>query len=321
MSENAAGGLDGVGTAVGLMVLRSGGYRALAALSRLAVAGELAPRGLRVLAYHDVPDGESLHDQISWVSRHFRVVTLDEALDGLRTGGDLADAVLITFDDGDPSVVVEGGPVLDSLDVKAVMFICPGMVDTREPFWWQVVHAAIDAGVELDGRIVTHHEVARLKEVSDDERRETVAKLRSLLEYQRSTPHPISAQVTSTDLRSWVAAGHDIGNHTWDHPMLDTCDPETQERQILAAHEWLQTRGLMDTPVFAYPNGNSTEHADSLLRQLGYGGAMMFDHRIQRARDSWHISRLRVNVGDTRDEFMARVSGVHPILHSLAGRK
>lgn len=321
MSEISAGGADGVGATVGLMVLRTGGYRALAALSRLVVSGGLAPRGLRVLAYHEVPDADSLHDQISWVSRHFRVVTLDEALDGLRTGGGLADTVLVTFDDGDPSVVVEGGPVLDALDVKAVMFICPGLVDTGEPFWWQVVHAAIEAGVELDGRIVTRHEVARLKAVPDDERRETVARLHSLLEGRRFLSDPVSAQVTSADLRSWVDAGHGIGNHTWDHPMLDTCDPETQERQILAAHEWLETQGLMDTPVFAYPNGNRTAHADGLLRRLGYRGAMLFDHRIQRARDSWHISRLRVNVGDTRDEFITRVSGVHPILHSLARRK
>lgn len=302
------------------MVLRSGGYRALAVLSRLAVVGGLAPRGLRVLAYHDVPDGDSLHDQISWVRTHFRVVTLDEALDGLWQGGDLTDAVLVTFDDGDPSVLVEGRPVLEALDVRAVMFICPGMVDTGEPFWWQVVHAAADARVELDGRVVDHSEVARLKLLPDDERRKTVSRLRSLMEDPLATSAPVGAQITSGDLRSWVAAGHAVGNHTWDHPMLDTCDPSTQERQILTAHEWLETQGLMDTPVFAYPNGNRTEYADDLLRQLGYRGAMLFDHRIERARDSWHISRLRVNVGDTSDEFISRVSGVHPFLHSLTGR-
>ena len=40
-------------------------------------------------------------------------------------------------------------------------------------------------------------------------------------------------------LRAWVAAGYELGDHTWDHPCLDRADEREQHRQIMDAHTWL----------------------------------------------------------------------------------
>lgn len=301
-------------------LLRSLGYRALGGVSRAGIRVGLHPRGLRVLAYHYVSSSSALREQLLWLQRHFHIVTLDQALEYQRTGPVGPGAALVTFDDGDPTVVDRAQPVLDSMGIKAVMFVCPRLVDTREPYWWQVVQAAAQQRVELSGQVVTSSDVGLLKSMPDGARREFVRRLRAVVE--AAFPSALDCrQVSIDELVSWREAGHSIGNHTWDHPLLDQCDAADQTGQIEEAHSWLIDRGLMAEPVFAYPNGNRTVHADSVLRDLGYSAAMLFDHRVESGDDPLTISRLRVNVDDDMDVFVSKVSGLHPSLHALAGRR
>ena len=300
-----------------LSAVRSLGYRGLAGVARLATAARLIERGLRVLGYHDVPDEAMLRDQLDWLTSRFDVVGLGEGLARLRSGRDLERAALITFDDADPSVVSRGLPVLDEFEIEAVMFVCPGVVDTYEPYWWQLVSAAATARVVIDGLTVTQSDVTRLKTVDDRERREFLTRLRDVMDI----PRPEVRQMSGDYLRLWVDAGHSIGNHTWDHPILHACGVQEQEKQIREAHTWLTERGLMDLAVFAYPNGNQTDHSESVLRDLGYQAAMLFDHRLATNGNEMAISRLRVNADDAMEVFIAKVSGFHPALHRLAGRQ
>src|SRR5690606_6068523 len=107
---------------------------------------------------------------------------------------------------------------------------------TDEPLWWQGVDSAA--------------EVSRLKTVPDVERRAAVAALAP-----RSQPQLSRDDVTE------LAHAADIGNHTWDHPLLDRCDDDEQRRQVRLAHEWL-TDALGHHPLaFAYPNGNEAPAA------------------------------------------------------------
>jgi peptidoglycan/xylan/chitin deacetylase (PgdA/CDA1 family) len=299
--------------------IRTVGYGILGGVSRAATGLGIAAGGLRVLAYHDVPSDTALHAQLQWLQRHFDILTLDAALEarGNERGGDRS--ALVTFDDADPSVVERGLPVLDALGIEAVLFVCPGVVDTTVPYWWQVVQLAVRHGIDIGGRRVGPSDVLRLKAIPDNERREEVSRLTELIEVTTSSP-VTGRQVTTEELRSWTSAGHAIGNHTWDHPILDTADPAEQARQIERAHSWLEDRGLMSTPVFAYPNGNGSTESRSILDRLGYAGAMLFDHRIDRGGDRLGISRLRVNGEDDPDVFVSKLSGLHPLIHRIAGR-
>ena len=299
--------------------LRPMGYKVLGGISRAATGLGIAAGGLRVLAYHDVPSDAALHAQLEWLQRHFDILTLDTALELHGESRELLRSALVTFDDADPSVVEQGLPVLDALGIEAVLFVCPGVVDTTDPYWWHVVQIAVDHGIELDGRPVGPSDVHRLKMVPDRERRAEVKRLTELIEETTSSPLR-ERQVTTEELRSWASAGHAIGNHTWDHPMLDMSDPVEQARQIEEAHSWLEDRGLMSIPVFAYPNGNGSADSRSVLDTLGYAGAMLFDHRIDQGGDRLGISRLRVNGGDDPDVFVSKASGLHPLIHRIAGR-
>ena len=285
------------------------GSRPVAAASSRLTVGRL-----RVLAYHQVGEPEAFARQLDRLSSRYATVTGAAVADWLDGTGELpARPVWITFDDADPSVVHEGARLLAERGMVATMFVCPGVVDTCQPHWWDVVGAARSAGITTDLNV----DVTWLKRADDTERRRVVESLAHRLEEtgQRCT----FPQVTTDDLHDWAAAGHEVGNHTWDHPCLDRCAPAEQRSQIHRAHEWL-TATLGQAPnVFAWPNGDPAGPALAALRELGYRLVLEFDHRVcVRRPDPMSLSRLRVDADADLTRFDAIISGAHPSVFALA---
>lgn len=267
-------------------------------------AARVTAAPLRVLAYHEIRDLDGFRRQVEHLVDRYRPVSVGEVLRWLD-GGDLPSrSVWLTFDDADPSVVDDALPVLSAHRVPATMFVCPGVVDTTRPYWWQVVER------------IAPDRVGPLKLVPDDDRRRQVSELEERLARRDGAP-AVQPQLTSAQLDRWLAAGLDVGNHTWDHPLLDHCPPEEQERQIRHAHDWLMDRVHPHHLVFAYPNGNPADHADRVLAGLGYRLNALFDHRLAVHRAPSRLSRLRTNADADLPRFRAIVGGVHPLVHAL----
>lgn len=304
------------------MSLERAADRFLGSRPLVAAAEAMQPNRLRILAYHAVKDVISFRRQMEYVADRYRTISSDDVVDCLELGRPLPRrSIWVTFDDGDPSVVSAGLPILQQLEIPGTVFICPGLVGTSEPFWWELVALAVERGATpeaLEG-IPLPQVLARLKELPDEERRELVAGMRSHLvsrgeEFQR--PH-----LQLSDLHRWLAAGCSVGNHTWDHPCLDTCTVDDQIEQIGAAHVWL-SENLGQVPrLFAYPNGNHAATSERYLAELGYAAGLLFDHRFAATgRQPLRLSRLRVNDNATTERLAAIASGVHGPLMRLRSR-
>ena len=192
------------------------------------------------------------------VSDHFTPVGPHEVVAALDGGAALPhDAVWVTFDDGDASVVDHGLPALLEHAVPATMFVCPGLVNSQEPFWWEIADRAVDVG--LDRSVAPPEGLSLttwLKQVPDGERRAIVKACSADVYAARRAAG--GRRLGGADLDAWQAAGHTLGNHSWDHPCLDRCPDDEQVAQIRRAHDWLTGTGRMDLALFAYPNGNRT---------------------------------------------------------------
>lgn len=278
---------------------------------------------LRVLAYHEVRDECAFSAQIRHLVARYQPVSGREVIGAVCGGSPLPrDAVWVTFDDGHPTVVERAQPVLDRYAVPATMFVCPGLVDTERPHWWTVVTDALELGFvpTFDGRrwgdrsLVTH-----LKSKPDEERRAFVAQLEAVVA-DRIGAKVTERQVSRHELVNWVKSGHELGNHTWDHPCLDRCAPDEQQSQVTAAHEWLNTHFPEAPSCFAYPNGNWSAPTEAHLRALGYQVALGFDHRLTTLHNPLRMSRLRVSAHASLPRFVAILSGVHPSAYRLVRR-
>lgn len=276
---------------------------------------------LPVLAYHDVTDPDVFAAHLDTIQTYFRPVSGEEvafAVDGRRQLP--RGAIWVTFDDAHPGVIENALPLLLARGIPATLFVCPGVIDTDRPYWWQVIDHAIaaDSPIHLDGMPwLDRSVITQLKRVPDGTRREAVARAEE--ELARSGQRLAVRQTTSTSLRKWLQAGLGVGNHTWDHPCLDTCDAAEQRRQVMEAHEWL--RGVLDTSthLFAYPNGNTSQVSRRVLAQQGYTVAALFDHRVSRVRGA-EVSRLRVDAQAPVHRLRAIASGAHPAAFAVARR-
>lgn len=284
-----------------------------------ALAFLLGRSQLRVLAFHGILDTAGFRQQMEWLVGHCTPVTASQVVDAFSGVPLPPRAVWVTFDDGHPSVVENGLPVLESFEIPATMFICPGVIDTNKPFWWQVIEKGMDLAIDSDKHTLSNTDLIRAKALPDPVRRRFVDQVLDRIEEISGMPFT-SPQLSTADLRLWVEHGHSLGNHTWDHPILDQCTHDEQRRQVVLAHEWMVGNLNPDLLLFAYPNGNWTKSSEEVLRLFGYHAATLFDHRVSDVVDPLTISRLRTNADGDLSRFRATVSGTHPFLHRLKGR-
>ncbi|MFJ1751730.1 polysaccharide deacetylase family protein [Kitasatospora sp. NPDC088134] len=279
-----------------------------------------AARRLAVLAYHGVDDPAAFRCQMERLVRTARPVGLDEVARAAEHRRPLPPrSVLVTFDDGDRSVLTEALPVLARLGIPAAAYVITDLVDGDEPYWWtEAAHLVGHGGraAALRGLGPTAA-VRRMKTLPDGERQRTLAELRDTAR-QRA---PRQRQLSRTELHELLDGGVAIGNHTASHPCLDRCsDPEVDD-QLVRAHERLAQWLGRPPSSFAYPNGNFDPRAERVLRSLGYRTGFLFDHRHTELVPAHRlrISRLRVNSHTGPDRFDTILSGLHPAVHRLRG--
>ncbi len=272
-------------------------------------AARVLTRGrLRILAFHGISDRTTFARLLDGLLDQYTPVNGDQVIGALHA----VDADLppypawFTFDDGEPSVF-EVGPMLAERGVQATAFVCPGVIGTNRQLWFQTLAACQQRGLVAD------HEQARfsarrLKTVADGLRREETEVLAARL---IANGFAAPAQADSAMLRRWQELGHEMGNHTWDHPCLDRCPADEQVAQVRRAHEWFTNE---DVPVrfFAYPNGNWTQAAAAAARDLGYKASLLFDHRLVASRSPVdQVSRLRINSNAPVGRGLGILSGAH----------
>jgi peptidoglycan/xylan/chitin deacetylase (PgdA/CDA1 family) len=273
---------------------------------------------LRVLAYHDVVDEAAFEAQVRHLVDHYRPVDAAAVVAAVSGSASLPPrAVWVTFDDGFAGVVERGLPVLERLGITATLFVCPWSIDAGgRPLWAERAAAALARGWRPPGTEGQDAVAAlrALKRWPDTRRRETMA---AAPEAADTAP-----MVDERLLARWVDAGQHVGNHTWDHPCLDTCDPPEQRRQIAEARAWLDARFPGQPAVFAYPNGDWTSTAAAAAADVGEQIGALFDHRLaDPSGDCLRLSRLRVDADAPLDRFRAIVSGAHSAAFGLVRRR
>ncbi len=281
-------------------------------------AATIGRHRFRTLAYHDIGDPAAFARQAQYLAEHWHPVSGAQVADAVAGEGELpARAVWVTFDDGRPDVVTDGLPILEEHGIPATLYVCPSVIDSGDPFWWQAIEARPAAEVTVGGVARSGRPLVQaLKVVPDAERR---AVLEQVLEQPATEVVP--AQMDREQLDRWIASGREVGNHTWDHPILDRCTRAHQVEQVRRAHEWLAE--VLGTPpdLFAYPNGDRTEVTASELFRLRYRTAPLFDHRLSSVdQEPFALSRLRLDAAAPLDRARAIVSGSHPAVFDVVRR-
>jgi peptidoglycan/xylan/chitin deacetylase (PgdA/CDA1 family) len=275
-----------------------------------------------VLAYHGIGRHERFEDHLKFLLRHRRPISLDELIGACHGIRELPKhAVLLSFDDGDPSLVDIVLPLFRERGIPGVAFVISSLVESDRRPWWSEVETLLSAGGS-SGLLQGNEKalaVRALKRVPDTNRESVVEELRLSATHVATK----AKQLTRVELRALEEGGISIGNHTSTHPCLPRCSSKKLDAEIRDAHGVLESTLGIPPRAFAYPNGDWDPRAERVLKDLGYEAAFLFDHRTNRLpiHDPLRTSRVRVDSATTMDRFRMIVSGLHPALHRLRGGK
>lgn len=147
--------------------------------ARLAVASAALPltllpphaRRLRVLTYHRFADEARspfsvapavLERQMAWLGRSGLAAGTELAVavvEGRAAGGQ---GVIVTMDDGDPTVIRTAAPIFERYRIPYVVFAVPGRIGRADHMSVAELRTLSDLGVEIGSHTMTHRSVTGL---------------------------------------------------------------------------------------------------------------------------------------------------------------
>lgn len=311
-------------------------------------------RDVRVLAYHRVlaqfdeadfpfdPElvsatAEDFAWQMRLVSRDYDPITCADLVNAIEHGRRLpARPVLVTFDDGFCDNFEVAFPILRDCKVPATIFLATGYVDAPGTYWFDWVAyvigktersrlrlACIDLTIELGPcapdrnarRRVATQLLARLKELTDDGRRQVLTELAEQVGVAIGpTQQALSGSLRWDQVREMAAAGIEFGSHTVSHPVLARVGSDTQLREELVdSRRAIEQATGRPVVAFAYPVGGAGAFDARVLhavRDAGYRVAFSYRAGLNRiaALDLLALRRTAVERYVSRDHFRARLA-------------
>ena len=267
-------------------------------LSLLERLGDGRQNLLRVLTYHRVMERDVDHtrypgvdsatpeafaDQMRFVSRHYRVVSVYEVMEAISGAKPLPPkSLLITFDDAYCDFAEHAWPIMQEWKVPATLFVATDFPDQpQRVFWWDRLHRACFSG-HAPAAVETACGSLKFGSVAD-----RVYAFSVLSKRFKSLPHRVAMEFLDElcvllrapaadnsvlgwdELRRLALEGVAIGAHTRTHPLMNRVSTNMAREELKGSLADLQ-RELGDVlPIFAYPGGGLNEQVLELVREEG----------------------------------------------------
>lgn len=260
----------------------------------------------RVLAYHDIPDEIKFEKQINYLREKFNIIDIPTFEKYLSNGQQIPpNSLLITFDDGDISVLRKGLPILKKYKVPACIFVVTQLINSKNDFWWNSVR--------------THERIAGKKPADISKTIQVLKTISNKERLHKLDKYPVTDkdQFTIENLKELQNNHVYIANHSHTHPMFDNCTIDEIKQEIEDSKSMFEHFGVGDYSILAYPNGNYNEKSERILRDYNFKMAFLFDHKLNKNPiHPFRISRIRVDSYLPLREFRVKVSGLHSFIYS-----
>lgn len=251
--------------------------------------------GFRCLVFHDIcnepteftnglgvtiTSGE-FERAIDFVSKYYRIVTLEEALGGDKHLSDGRPTLLITFDDAYRTVHREALPLLRERGLPAVFFVNAGLIgngglsnDNLMTYVYNRFGMASLSETLKTFDIPIHRKIASIGQILQEviaplKKREVAALNDALAKHYSFSPTSLAREADlylhREDLRDLVEGGVDIGNHTLSHSFCRNLGGVDLYSEIETNNSILE--GLVGKKVsaFSVPYGSQLDLTPRLL--------------------------------------------------------
>ncbi|RJP72887.1 MAG: hypothetical protein C4524_15525 [Candidatus Zixiibacteriota bacterium] len=290
-----------------------------------------------------------LRVQLTWLARHFRVMTIAEILRRCREGNLPARTAFVAFHDGYAGNYHVAFPLLKELGIPADMLVPTAMVGTSCRFWVDVLDAALKHTDRRECSVRFEEEGLILPLETPEQRLEAAVLLRKHLKWQ---PEPVLearlAQVLAqlgwddpagiprlgehetcldwNQVREMAQAGIAIGSHTHRHVICAQQDAATVYLEMDTSRHVIQAETGQPCRVLCYPNGSyprsGCDATDVIARGVGYECVlyMMEGHNLVHPR-TFRLTGTAFGEQDTLDHVKYSLSAWRFKVRQMRGRK
>jgi len=220
---------------------------------------------------------EEFEQKIRYLKKHHDILSLDQAVQMLRTGGIPWRSAVLTFDDGYRSMVQRILPILKKYNLPVAMFLSSGFMDDNQTPWFnRLIESICRAKEDVlpfsgNGQVYSLRSskekadainavASYVKTVPDSKKHEILGEIEGILHYR---PQEYGRLLP---MLSWKEAGElaaspllTLGAHTVTHPILTQMPAAEAFEEIRQGREQIfQNTGVL-VRHFAYPNGRADD--------------------------------------------------------------
>lgn len=319
------------------------------------LARHFAKHKLRILCYHGfanngdcrfrpklLMNGDAFRERLRLLAYYrFNVLSLDNALNGLRNGAPAPDSVVITFDDGHYSTFSVAAPALESHNFPATVYVSTYYVEQQIPVFnlmveyllWKTRRPILELRglswardqrvnlLDLDERGHLAREVIEsIQRCDSSEGRESACReLATLLDlnYDEIRKNRTLTLMSLDELRDVASRGMDIQLHTHRHRLPED-DEEASKQEILENRRVLGAVANAPLRHFCYPSGLWSKRHWERLAELGIESATTCEPGLN-DQDTPLLALRRIVDGEdvSKIEFLSEIFGFACLLRGL----
>jgi peptidoglycan/xylan/chitin deacetylase (PgdA/CDA1 family) len=257
-------------------------------------------------------------------------MTISDLRNAVQKGTAPTNAVAITIDDGYEDMYHCALPVLRAHGLPATFYVTTGFVERATWLWPDRVAYLVDHSPRPSASWSANGRLLSVTLDTPDSRRQAwftltghvetlpTAEARAFLDTLPAAlgapipdlPTEEYGPVTWSQLHEIAAAGVEIGDHTWSHPLLPRCSPAQLEREIGGSKAILEERLGRPVRSFAYPHGGCNDAVREVVCRTGYENAVIGTNwQSLDWRDDFAIPRLAH--GGPLPRFRTTISGFY----------
>jgi peptidoglycan/xylan/chitin deacetylase (PgdA/CDA1 family) len=309
-------------------------------------------RKLLILTYHGVLNDASTTDeyvdrnfvsaasfesQMSYLSRHYNVITLTELVDILNKKHPMGTYnAVVTFDDGYKNNYTVAYPIMKQCGIRPTIFLATGFMENGKRLpWTEKVRRAIyftqlpyirisAAGLDrlfptssATQREQTSREIVEaLKSMPDEARQDAVDQLLKRIAPNPEVPWRNEERdefLNWDDVAEMSRNGIEFGSHTVNHAILPRLTEQDVLNEICLSKKEIQDVQCKECTLFSYPNGSQrdfTQDNRACLQQAGYTCALTQIPGFNTNRtDVFELKRFNIGRGHDFPTFVATISG------------
>lgn len=256
---------------------------------------------VQILIYHRVNDDrdsffpgvsiDAFANEMEYLVRHYSVLALEDAVDGMQSRNLPDKAVVVTFDDGYRDNYLNAFPILKRLSIPATIFLATDAIGSGRILWHDRVFTAfretespILEGLvrtdlrcyslrTLEEKLLAQRQILKLlRSVDEDERSRLIDRLISMLGVEDSKEDR-GLMLNWDEIKEMHDSGISFGSHTVTHPILSTLSIDRTKMEVYGSKKTIEERLGSPVKAFAYPNGGPAdfnEDIKKLVKRAGY---------------------------------------------------